>query len=871
MANSYLQTEQWILFTFLNNILTFHAKVDPSNVFNKIIQVNSLNPELSFNRIFSCNPEIADFYNNLTQIQKAFLVPKLKIYRIDKTTGEDKEISFQTYFNAQEFKNISFGNIDVNTEDKLDGSAIKKITISDRPESLTDVNITCKIDLFFDNILSLNNSSVLELVRTPQRRIDFDSRDYRIKLVVGWHVPTDASGLHFSKQELKYISDTNIAYLLELTQHSLNFRENGSIDLSIEYQGALESILKTNKTFDILALTDDDKMSLKNYASVPLGNTTSGILISPDGTITPTKDPNIYTEIPTSEYSVAIQRRDQIDKYLKHLDTQRQKSLVSNDFQKQTADEIKELGEEYKKIQAKIADLELQLTRQKYVKILKNLSESDRIFFLDIPPELFMFEKDGIVNLGNIGGQESTLKDRISNSLEKRAETLAKNISNVRDGNRPGRSVAVEELKNIINSNAIGVPRKKQRTFIEGDDVIEPTGEFLTKEKTSSALTELLSELDSKTKLTEEQISGAKNFLGLSEEDLKQSNDNIDYEQYEIRRNNVVQTMIAKNRAILLKMVGGKKENRELLSLRVPYILFGDLLNIIMPDYDVDVIIGSIRLNDTVFNLSQLPISVHYFNSFFINNVIKTKRTSWFLWDFVAEVVKELIVPQMIGNNLGSDELPDLNVTKTTVLSKQQLRKGGIYTDTQLSHQLSKGIFENQKVYPYVIIYCYSYDLPYRIGNEDEDKKDGIYHFGIGQQKGIVKGIQFRKVEQPKVRDIRLTGDTLNRAGQILRENYDVTLNIVGSPLFVNGGHFYFDGSFLGAAGKKATDTLGLGGYYLVHGIETTFSPGKFDQQINGFWQSLASSGEQLNNKPQSTESIINSTELKRPNDIEED
>jgi hypothetical protein len=66
----------------------------------------------------------------------------------------------------------------------------------------------------------------------------------------------------------------------------------------------------------------------------------------------------------------------------------------------------------------------------------------------------------------------------------------------------------------------------------------------------------------------------------------------------------------------------------------------------------------------------------------------------------------------------------------------------------------------------------------------------------------------------------------LNTAGEILKEHYDVSIDTIGNPLFQNGKYFYLDPSYSGLQfGLKVTETIGLGGYYFVHGIEDTITP----------------------------------------------
>lgn len=762
---NYHQSEQWVLFKCLPNILEYHK----NDSFNNIIQIMSNKPELMFNRVFACKPETADFFLSLTPLQRSFLQPQIRLFRVLPNGAGEREIAFASNFNSIEFNEIAQGSSNFNKEPgRLDGSAIKKISISEKPERPTDVNLQCKIELFFDNIVALYNTNVLELVTTPIRRDKFNSKDYRIKLMLGWNVPHDSSQLQFNAEEKKIISESNVVYLLEIIRHTINFRENGSVDLTIEYMGALESMMKNQDTFDIFNLNlvnqnIKDSTSLRNYLNSEefdelLENEQEQLqeALENNDKLTAARTQAEIQGLASVQYTELLRERDQISNEMEDIG---KKQVSIKSIKEEKNKRLDELTKRLEFIDSKIGDLEMLVLREKYAKILDHVVRTDRMFYLPISPQVFealgSFKKT----------EEFTTNSNVFNELAK-VKSIQLSYEN-------------QDLKNKQWAEWTGIYRQMQ----------DLNNKILT--------------------ATKEQLT------------------NIKVEQF---------SEAFQNKDIMNRLYDPTNYN-------LYYFLLGDLINIVVSltntNTDINLALGPVKFGNTVLNLAQLPISLAHFSTFFVNKVIKEVKKSYFLWNFIQDIINDLVLPQMVGNNLTIATMPTLNVTNTTVLSPNKLEPGIVYNDDQLMNYLSRGYIHGQNVYSYLVIYCRAPDLPYREGNSIEDSKDGIYHFGIGRNVGIVKSVNFVKVDQPKLLDARLTGDELNRAGRILREHYNCNLSVIGNPIFIPGCHFYFDGSYLGLRGKEATDTIGLGGYYFVNGIESTFSPGKWDMQVEGWWQSM--------------------------------
>lgn len=272
------ELDQFLLIKHLEKIVNWHQAYEKdNNPYDNLIMIQSSKPDVTLNRILNCDKEVYSFFNNLTTIQKAAMMPKLELYYMTKEGY--KIINFRNYPDFEEYRKFSTDTnttFNFNGEEKEDGVGLKRITINDRNQNPGSVNLDCKIELFFDNILALINSSVLELIRTPEIRASRSERDFRLKLVAGWQTPVDFGQQIFSVRDLELVEKSNTVYLLSLVKHDLAFNQNGSLSLTIYYQGALEKYLASSSEMDIFGNASEAQI-IKYLTDSTLLNNKDGV------------------------------------------------------------------------------------------------------------------------------------------------------------------------------------------------------------------------------------------------------------------------------------------------------------------------------------------------------------------------------------------------------------------------------------------------------------------------------------------------------------------------------------------------------------------------------------------------------------------
>lgn len=754
---NWTQLDQFLLTKSLDRIVQWHKEYEKGkNPYTNLVLVQGDKPDVTLNRILNCNPEVYSFFNNLTTIQKAALMPRIELYY--NTPEGYMPIHFRNNPNFNEFQNFaSRADKEFNFKEnqKEDGVGLKKITITDTNQNPATVNLECKVELYFDSLLALTNSSVLELIRTPEIRQAKSERDFRLKLVCGWQTPVDASNTVFSTKELDLIEKSNTVYLLSIVKHDLSFNQNGSISITIYYQGALEKYLCSSSDMDIFGVSTQGQI-LKFLVDSTSADKKNAIKLK-NYIIAITKKITIEAEIET----LSKKKLTSLEKTKINLGQAVGESEPDNEVNKEIDEKIKEKDEKLTEVLKEISDLELYVVKNKYSRFLRALEESQRLFFLPIPSSVY----SGLFR--NLTGPDSKVWEQIYLSVFNTPESFSKT-----------------ENKDALYT----LERKKYASSLA----------FMQK-------------------------------INEAEGDEKKLAD-IDLSVYEWGEDYLAPSF------------------RQTPGLEQKYLIYttlGDIINITrefigIEDADnIEILLGPCIAGKFSLNIANFPIALTTFMSWFVNSVVRQAKRKYQFWEFIYDIIGAMVTPALLSTGLLADETLNINLGTAMVISDKKLYKGNSYLDTELLHELSKNVFDTKNVYTYLVLYMKDYEMDKRDGILEQDSKDGIYHFSIGKDRGIVKTVDFSKIDFPRLRDMRLTTEGFNNAGDLLREHYDMTLKTIGSPLFIVGSQIFFDGTYLGETGRNLSEIIGLGGYYLITGLEISVSKEVYEISVKCTWTSM--------------------------------
>tara|TARA_Y100001973_G_scaffold94337_1_gene146271 strand:- start:2655 stop:5222 length:2568 start_codon:yes stop_codon:yes gene_type:complete len=254
-----------------------------------------------------------------------------------------------------------------------------------------------------------------------------------------------------------------------------------------------------------------------------------------------------------------------------------------------------------------------------------------------------------------------------------------------------------------------------------------------------------------------------------------------------------------------------------------------------------------------VYNLADLPISVEIYQKFVYNEMFNSKAQTYSLKSFLSDCVNK-ILPEAIGGF--SNKAPYVVQNKGVVFASStftgkslppSLGASGLDID-RIEGPNHAAFSAPEKQDEYFLIYAEpDAETPSsRSGNEKNDFNKNVYHFHLGKDRGIIKNISFKKFTVPFRQEALMT----NQIGLYdeLKMPYSADITLFGNMLFYPGSQLYIDPFSLGFGDPRnknsAAADLGLGGYYMVLTVDTSYSSsGVFETKLNCSFASWPSGG----------------------------
>lgn len=327
--------------------------------------------------------------------------------------------------------------------------------------------------------------------------------------------------------------------------------------------------------------------------------------------------------------------------------------------------------------------------------------------------------------------------------------------------------------------------------------------------------------------------------------------------------------------------------------LYINYFYLGDLLFAILDSmYDEQnkylegyekfkFVLGSFQYEDLLdsnagaktINLANIPISCELFYEWFTENIIKTERNSYPVMFFIRDLCKFLIINILSEtcfkrsfdktlqfktmNFMGKaknnrDPLGNLYPTFSSL--SQDPIKNNLVLNVKKAHennQLPLDLDDESDItindlYNYVTIYV---DSPRLKSNKNsrttrlEDEKQGIMHYQIGRDRGLLKKIKFTKSDMQYIREARFFRHGQDGLMQ-LAAVYKVTMDMIGNTLYYPGMEVFIDPLGLFGADQDSdprqigsvANRLGFGGYHLVTDVKSVIAPGKFTTTVDALF-----------------------------------
>ena len=298
-----------------------------------------------------------------------------------------------------------------------------------------------------------------------------------------------------------------------------------------------------------------------------------------------------------------------------------------------------------------------------------------------------------------------------------------------------------------------------------------------------------------------------------------------------------------------------------------------DKFRIIMGNMDIDSSRSPASSGKSKVNLAHIPISYDIFNTFFLNSVIAKERTNYPFFDFIDDILAELVMDPVTTScfgglfNLSFNPRVQKYTVPNTINLDERYKKydGSKYKSLDLSDvSPDNPLFQYEaqstsinNLYDYVVISAEATNFDELEGDVNADRSKGIFHLYFGNHRGLVKKIDFSKTDQEYLPEARYAEEG-NFIFNQLANVYDVNMEMLGNNLFKPGQYIYIDTSIIGAGepwelkqdtnGKVLhrswANLMGLGGYHLVTEIAHSISRDGFNTAIKARWVSSGQRGE---------------------------
>tara|TARA_B100000900_G_scaffold361593_1_gene334400 strand:- start:739 stop:3882 length:3144 start_codon:yes stop_codon:yes gene_type:complete len=267
-------------------------------------------------------------------------------------------------------------------------------------------------------------------------------------------------------------------------------------------------------------------------------------------------------------------------------------------------------------------------------------------------------------------------------------------------------------------------------------------------------------------------------------------------------------------------------------------------------------------------SLSDLPVSLAYFNEWLTSKLLAKDSAVYPLTQFLNDLINH-----MVKNFLNDDSCYNYNIKQkvrlfqSTVtsykqkgasaddLTQQIINNGETRLDIDAKNierpvlnigghrNLAVGYMKPSRENNYFIYYA-GRSAPKSLmnGKRQQDEGIGIFHYIMGRDRGIVKTIKLNKTDSPDaLKMVRFEQEGYDGLRQ-LREIYDVDIETFanvhafpGTYLFVEPRGF---SPSMGAFDQEDFDLtdLGIGGYYMIMGSTHQFAPGTMNTSIKAKW-----------------------------------
>ena len=270
-------------------------------------------------------------------------------------------------------------------------------------------------------------------------------------------------------------------------------------------------------------------------------------------------------------------------------------------------------------------------------------------------------------------------------------------------------------------------------------------------------------------------------------------------------------------------------QNKE-TSFDTYYCFLGDIIRIMMKNADladdITLLLGNFEdINDNVFSIYKIPITIESFGEFFYNRVVARRLTSYpfrtFLNDFLNYTARLMNQNPQTSERISFDYTVFTSTFRNITTGPDRILKVDPKQGINQIRDIRKGVhdpltnaYSKTKYQSYYAIFVKKTSFGKRTGSFEQDKKDGIFHYMVGSDRGLAKRFNFSRQETDYFQEMLIESNNPSDRIQALFLPQNVEIEMYGNGIHRNGDLIFVDTR--AALGDYASQILGIGGYYRV-------------------------------------------------------
>ncbi|MDP3986995.1 MAG: hypothetical protein Q8P81_02100 [Nanoarchaeota archaeon] len=730
---------------------------------------------------------------NLTSAQRSLLMPKINIYKVvyggpgNPKGGKDIRLVFKDHTSDKDIQNI--------TKSKLgrgDDVAIKSFSYEMTGKNVEQGGLMkCSLVLFFSNATSFldkrdNGISFSDLIwdkkSVSASGESYSSKNFNTKIIVGWSVPSDPKGVLFSSELIKTINRTSTVLFVSHSDHDIDFREDGTLQVTINFTGAIEGIVDDKERANIFNKTKrgNEAVDRKNKLSASEAQEKE-------------KSNGKIDDSPVTEKRCEVKwKLNNINKEGPLLDSECSDVAVAPNAREIERKNIKEL--------------EALDKQEKYSRLIRLMNDKNQMYYVDIDPLLLnTFSKE----------EEEKIKEDLEQAKKSSSEKDIRKVELDKQSANRRISGIGSKIKRVLYGEDDTYASNRQTLFENSVKEINKTTESIDP-KTMTAVSTKKTEEEKKKIMTSaltEPASAPVSCADCMRAYFFYFGDLLD---------------------ILFENFIFSRDDVEDLQILIGQLIYKDPRT----EQQMEINIADIPISMERF--------LAWYSKKIIATQSEVYTVGQVIKDIIGDVIAGSLGETCFGVTNNTPNIVFTNFSIPRMGNDDQLiqfKSGERYSVKDLKGNPKSDVFPKSddmdvsKLKHFLFVYADNYKLSAQDGDYKKDMARGVYHLAPGLDRGLVKGIKFTKMAIPYKAQEIVSGQSTETG--VSPNLYNATVRMVGNNLFRNGVFIYIDTAKMGMgyAIKPGTDNQNretemlsfayhIGGYYHVLKVTFEFSGG---------------------------------------------